>query len=242
MILSHRNRFVTLLPWKSASQTLRLRLADYDESPYSRFYHFNPYLNRVVHQHLTCADFMALPEGKLDYLVAVFVRNPYDRVWSAFRQVRHDIAVQPEGRFASAWVRTLVHEQLAANAAQLRAAGDDFDTWVTLLRDEQVFEAGRNTSLPLHPAHYWTHVAGRTVAGFIGRVETFEADFRRFRALAAVGEVPLVNDNVTELVSEPAGYPSGYRYAARMSARSRARITELFQDDFDIFGYETVRG
>ncbi len=63
MIISHRKRFIILAPWKTASSTIRARLGGYCESPYSTFYHFNPILKRVVHQHLTYADFAALPES-----------------------------------------------------------------------------------------------------------------------------------------------------------------------------------
>jgi hypothetical protein len=72
MILSHAKRFVMFLPWKTASQTTASRIAAYNESPYSRFFHFNPHLCRVVHQHLICADFAALPESKNGYFLASF--------------------------------------------------------------------------------------------------------------------------------------------------------------------------
>lgn len=240
MIVSHRRQFVLLLPWKCASQTLRLRLAAHDESPYSPFFHFHPGLNRVVHQHLTCADFLCLPEAKLGYLVAGFVRNPYDRVMSGFRQLQHDAREQPQREFPAPWIRDLVCEQIAENFALLCRAGFDFDRWVSLLGEQQILEAGRNTNFPLHPAHYWTHVAGRQVAGFIGRVERFEEDFDRFLARAGIEDAPRGNENVADLAGDSAGNPFGYRYAARMSPRSRARIHELFRDDFEIFGYERV--
>ncbi len=57
-----------------------LRLQPFNESPYDLFFYFNTYLNRIVHQHLTCAEFVCLPEGKLEYFRGSFVRNPYDRI------------------------------------------------------------------------------------------------------------------------------------------------------------------
>ncbi|WP_199920165.1 sulfotransferase family 2 domain-containing protein [Polynucleobacter asymbioticus] len=93
-----------MLPWKTASQSLVIRLAHLDQSPYSKFFSFNTHLNRVVHQHLTCADYLNLPEAKLDYFLASFVRNPYDRVYSGFRQIQADIVAQPYLHYDKVWV------------------------------------------------------------------------------------------------------------------------------------------
>jgi hypothetical protein len=180
MIISHKNRFMMLGPWKTASQTTRARLRRYDESQYPTFFYFNTYLNRVVHQHITRAEFECLPEAKLGYLAATFVRNPYDRAYSGFRQLQKDIQEQPSASFPEPWIRDLVRQQLAENFAQLCRAGFQFDDWIALVRDEQVYEIGRNSNFPLHPAHYWFHIGDVRAVDFIGQVETFEADFRRF--------------------------------------------------------------
>jgi hypothetical protein len=111
---------VIFSPWKSASSTVRLRFCSYDESPYSSSFHFNPYLNRVVHQHLTLADFRLLPESRLGYTTASFVRNPYDRAYSGFIQFQRDIAEQPRAAYPSAWIKELVTAQFAENAAPHR--------------------------------------------------------------------------------------------------------------------------
>ena len=136
MIISHKKEFVMLAPWKTASQTMHARLREYNESRYPRFFYFNRYLNRVVHQHITRAEFDCLPEAKLGYLTAAFVRNPYDRAYSGFRQLQEDIQEQPCRSFPEQWIRDLVRKQLAENYSQLRDAGFQFDAWVALLRDE----------------------------------------------------------------------------------------------------------
>src|SRR5437763_3853042 len=133
MIISHHKRFVIFAPWKCASSTLHLRLGTFDESPYPRFHYFNPFLNRVVHQHLTCAEFQALPEARLDYRRAAFVRNPYERVVSGFRQLRRDAALQPQAEFPEPRVRTIVMQQLEHNRAQLARANYGLNAWVRLL-------------------------------------------------------------------------------------------------------------
>jgi len=212
------------------------RLESLDDSPYSQLFDFNPHLNRVVHQHLTCADFACLPESRLGYFTASFVRNPYDRVYSGFRQFRKDILEQPQPGFSEPWIRELVVKQLAGVSAQLHAASFQFDEWLGLVTDDQVYEAGRNTSFPLHPAHYWTHIAGRQAVDFIGRVENFETDFQLFLDRAGIGPLPVVNANVVELEAAAAN-PHGYRYIDRMQARSIAKINRLFARDFELFGY-----
>jgi hypothetical protein len=240
MLISHQHRFVMFLPWKTASQTMVARLEPFNESPYSRFFDFNPHLNRVVHQHITCADFCCLPEHKLGYALASFVRNPYDRVYSGFRQLKKDIADQPLVQYPSDWIRRLVQEQLAANEAQIKEAEGDFNDWVSLLDEGQILEQGRNTNFPLHPSHYWTHLAGRTFADFVGRVESFEADFARFCQLVGLSQLPQINTNVVELSQSSSLGDVGYRYVDRMSAESIQKINSMFAEDFDLFGYSRV--
>lgn len=240
MIISHQKRFVMLLPWKTASQTMVVRLIPYNESPYDSYFHFNPQLNRVVHQHMTLADYRCLPESRLGYFAAAFVRNPYDRVYSGFRQLQKDLETQPELPYPDPWIRDLVMRQLSENLSQLREAEYRFDRWLELVADEQVYEAGRNTNFPLHPAHYWTHQGGRRAVDFIGRVETFEADFERFRKKVRIGTLARENANVVDLEGGASANLHGYRYVDRMNPRSVEKINRLFAADFDLFGYPRV--
>ena len=230
------------MPWKTASQTMALRLDEYNESPYARFFYFNTYLNRVVHQHITCADFAALPESKLEYLLASFVRNPYDKAYSGFRQLQTDIEEQPKAgsHYPKPWIYAHVMKQLAENLAQLKQAEFQFDNWIELITEAQVYEIGRNTNFFLHPAHYWTHLAGRKSVDFIGKVENFEDDFKNFLSLVKIEQVTQINDNVVDLGGHTAKNAFGYRYVDRMSARSIEKINRLFSEDFELFGYEKI--
>ena len=130
--------------------------------------------------------------------------------------------------------------QLAENLSQLQRAGFEFESWLRLIEDEQIAEVGRNTSFPLHPSHYWTHHRGQQAVGFIGRVETFEADYRRMCNALGVESTSDANANVDAPENELAGDMRGYRYADRMSSRARRRVNELFRDDFELFGYERL--
>jgi hypothetical protein len=240
MIVSHKKSFVMLLPWKTASQTVRRRLARYDAGLYSEFFYFNSYLNRVVHQHITCADFACLPESKIGYFIGAFIRNPYDRVYSGFRQLQTDIKLQPRAKYPAPWIRDLVASQLAENQLQLQRAQYEIDAWLKLVGDEQIYEIGRNSNFPLHPVHYWTHIAGKQVVDFVGRVEAFEEDFEAFLSKVGIASVEQVNANVVEMQGDSKVNPFGYRYVNRMNSRSIGRINALFKDDFEIFGYDKV--
>lgn len=241
MIVSPKHKLVMLLPWKTASQTLRARLKHVDQSPYPEFFHFNRHLNRVVHQHLTLADFLLLPESRQDYRLAVFVRNPYDRVVSGFRQLLHDIMTQPQRPFPQPWIRDLVAQQLADNFALVCKAQFQVDAWFLHLPAYQVLEAGRDTNLPLHPAHYWTHAGARQVADFVGRVERFEEDFM---ALCRIFGIEGAGTQDVNRSRDPDGVPDahGYAYAGGLHPRTIARINDLFRADFELFGYKRLPG
>jgi hypothetical protein len=241
MIISHQKRFILFAPWKTASSTLHRRLGSFNESRYPRFYYFNAFLNRVVHQHLTCAEFQALPEARPAYRRASFVRNPYDRFFSGFRQLRRDAALQPQAEFPEPWIRDLVVRQLEENRAQLARANYDFNTWVGLVTEDQVFEIGRNSSFPLHPAHYWTDIAGSRYVDFVGRVEDFEHDFARFCCAVGVPPPALGNANVPFAEkAAPVDVARSFVHSRLLDRRSIDKINSLLSADFDLFGYERL--
>lgn len=235
MIISHSRKFILLSPWKTASQTLHASLHGYNDSPYERSFYFNETLGRVVNQHKTLADVMALPEGIIGYKIAAFVRNPYDRAYSGFLQIQRDFQCQPREAFEPSWVGDLVKAQISENMTRIIKAAFDFDTWIALLPEYEIFDSGRNTNMPLHPAHYWTHVAGRPKADFVGKVESFNEDFSAFCEFVRI-EMPLIQiRNATE--GEGGAKIGSSKYAGRMSRKSRDKINELFAKDFDIFNY-----
>lgn len=227
-----------MAPWKTASSSCHSSLASFNQSAYPRFFHFNPHLNRVVHQHATLADLLALPEGKLGYAIGSFVRNPYDRAYSGFLQIQRDVENQSRLHFETEWIGALVKTQIATNMSRLISAGLDFNKWIQILPAHEVFEPGHNTNMVLHPCHYWTHVNGEQKVGFVGKVEQFDADFERFCDFVAIEQPAIQVANVsTGQVQQATGES---RYAARMSRAALDRINELFALDFDYFGYTMV--
>lgn len=238
VILSHKHRFIMLTPWKAASQTLQARLKSYDEGTYPKFYYFNPHLNRVVHQHITCADLASLPEGRLGYFVGAFVRNPYDRAYSGFWQLQRGMVEQQKWSYPAPWIGDLVRKQWSDLYSQFCRAEFEFDKWIRIIGDEQIYEIGTNSSFNLHPAHYWTHLAGEKIADFVGKIETFDSDFQRFISDVGIGPVETINVNVVDLKGDAESNPFGYKYVNRMNSASRSRINDLFDRDFELFGYE----
>ena len=238
MIISHTHNFILMMGWKTASSTCRRSLERYDESNYQQFFAFNPILNRVVHQHITLAEFNALPEARRDYKIGAFVRNPYDRAYSAFIQIQRDFESHPRFHFQEAWVGDLVRTQISENMRRVVLAAFDFNKWLQLLPDYEVFDVGRNASMVLHPAHYWTHIGGRQLAEFVGKVESFQSDFQRFCAFAGIDPPEIINANVSEQME--ALEASSSKYAGRMSRRSLDRVNDLFQEDFRLFDYERL--
>jgi hypothetical protein len=240
MIFSRTHSFSLLLPWKTASQTLVARLLPYDQSPYPRFYYFNKHLNRVVHQHITLPDFRLLPESHEVSKIGVFIRNPYDRAYSGFRQLQTDLQQQPRQPYPCKWVKELVLKQLEENRRGIESANYDFDTWIANLTEDQVYESGRNSSFPLHPLHYWTHNAGELFVDFVGKVEAFEIDLEKLQELFGISISSKANSNVVDIQGDAKKSSHGYRYTNRMSKKSIDKINHIFNADFELFSYTQI--
>jgi hypothetical protein len=188
-------------------------------------------LNRVAHRHIGCADFVAYPEAAVGYTTAAFVRNPYDRVYSGFIQVRRDLKTQIDAPFPAPWIRELVPKQLEENRARLIAADCDFDRWVADLPADRIREVGIDTSFPVHPAHYWTHLSGERYVSFVGTVENFEADLAAFCGRVDVAVPPAIDRDVSGGAVAPAG---AYRCTGAMNAASIEKINALFDEDLQL--------
>ncbi len=239
MIVLPTQKLAMLLPWKTASQTLRLRFQHLNRSPYPLDFHFNPHLNRVVHQHVILSDYLAMPESLAGYELAVFARNPYDRVFSGFQQLLRDIEYHPKRQYPAPWIRELVMEQVAEVAALIARANGDVNRWFKLLPPHLILETGRNICLPLHPLHYWTHYHGSTVAHFIGRMEQFEAGFATLCGRYNIIPAHTLSTNQSKAgLKEPDAH--GYHYAHHFQPDTIAKINELFHTDFQLLGYKKI--
>jgi len=234
MILNYDKKFLIFSPWKNASSTLHRRLENFNQSPYPRFYYFNENLKRIVHRHITIADFKSLPEYLLDLKKIAFIRNPYDRVYSGFLQIQKDIKARPKMVFPEAWIKNYVLQQLKVNEQKLVQANYDFNQWVSILEPEDIYQIGGNSSLPLHPTHYWTHDLGNQFVDFIGKVESFEEDFIKMLSYLQISDSYNLK-NVNVIPNEGA---LAYKYIDKMSKHSINKINYLFEKDFQLFEYK----
>jgi len=228
MLLSISKRFVILFPWKTASSTINTRIGCYNESPYSSFFYYNKHIETVTHQHITLAQFLRLPESKTIDFKATFVRNPYDRAWSAFQQIKRDILNQPMANFPDNWIRDLVLEQLRENKRALELADGNFDLWVKNLKYHDIYCVAKNSNLILHPIHFWTHNDNALTVDFIGRVEQFESDFKKLVDILNLTPQNSLNVNVSDDHSERPPNQYGYKHTHRMDNKTIEKLNEMF--------------
>jgi len=240
VIFSNIHNFALLAPWKTASNTLNLRLGHLNESPYSAIHDFNEHLLRIAHQHITYLEFLGLPESRCDPTVGAFVRNPYDRAYSGFMQLRWDIGVLPQADFRLPWVRESVLEHMERLAVQIRAADGDFDTWFASVREDQIYAIGSGSSFGLYPCHYWTGTGGNKQIAFVGKVEDYESDLQRFCDLVGVTQRNQTQSANVRFSEQAGAAEHQYRYADRMSPASIDKINALFDRDFELFDYQRL--
>ncbi len=239
MLLLPTQKLALLFPVKTASQTLQARLESLGVRPYPKLFHFNPHLRRITHQHLTLSDWAALPEHDQGYQLAVFVRNPYDRVFSGFIQLQRNFQVLPRLQYPEPWIRERVLEQLARAWAGASRAGFDVNRWFQQLPEHEILDAGQGGTLCLHPCIYWTHRGKELGVDFLGKVEHFEADFDRLRARYGIGETNRLDANRSDAALASADSDQ-YLYARRLAPGTIDRINVLFRQDFDRLGYDRI--
>ncbi len=120
----------------------------------------------------------------------------------------------------------------------MKKANDDFDAWINILTEEQVYDVTLNSSLPLYPAHYWTHINKGKYVDFIGKVENYENDLECVCKEIGVEAEKGVNKNITSSCTVKEN--ELYKYARFMNSKSRDKINSLFREDFELFGYEKI--
>ena len=181
-----------------------------------------------------------LPEAAMGYKIAVFIRNPYDRVYSGFQQIIRDFINQPKMHFTQPWIHELINQQLADNFLEVCTSEYNVNLWFLRLPVYKIFEIGRDSSLYLHPNYYWTHKLGKQSVDFVGRVENFEEDFKIL--CEKYGFEPSSNESVnqsTEFNNKQNEF--GYRYIKYLDPKVILRINEIFKADFDYFSYKVIQ-
>lgn len=149
------------------------------------------------------------PEEFDQYFKFAFVRNPWERLVSAYvyhMQDRHSPAVQT-------WIR----QQFGGFA--------DFDEFV---RHWVPQRAIRSERMHFRPQSYFITLGGRVGVDFLGRMETLEEDFATI-ARRLGREVSLPRLNAT---------PRDRPYRDYYTAVSRQIVADVYAEDIQRFGYQ----
>ena len=170
----------------------------------------------VSHFHYPVCRYSAFnPTAFRQYFKFGFVRNPWDRLLSAYAYLRaHIDKTRPFPN--TLWARRHLSEF------------DDFERFVLALRDPS---ARRTIMRHIHfrPQLDWTSMPGstRVELDFVGRFETLAEDFRKIaQRLDIDADLPVTN------ASSHGDYRNEY------STRMRAIAAELYREDIDAFSYE----
>ena len=169
--------------------------------------------------HTTAAQFALIcPAEWRDYFSFGFVRNPWDRLLSAYRylmQLPPELGIEQQDFVRQRWLR---YE-------------NDFEGFVGAL-------AAEPTSI-FFVAHLWPQVyylcdpSGEVMVDFVGRYERLHEDWARVCHRIGI-EAPLPHLRRTSERRPP--------YTAVYTPRSREQVATLYRQDIEAFGYEFDSG
>jgi len=220
MVISHRHKYLYFVAPKCASATVRHSLRNFTDfgSPVTKYVKYK--------QHVTIAKFLSSEHGALfnaGYLRFSFVRNPYDRLYSAYVQDRNDV-VRP--------VRTRSWQRWWSKRKIFNRIGDDFNRYVTeylrhaKTRDDWVW-------INFCPIHAFTHLHGECVMDFLGRAEDVEGSLAELSTRLGIEIEKTENRNVRV---QPIG--GQLKYLHHYNRQSLEVVNELYREDFEYFGYQ----
>ncbi len=226
MIISHRHKFIFICNGKTGTTSIERGLDGYDESVDMN--HGSPGLWDGKHMPASVAKAM-LPKAVWDsYYKFLFVRNPYDWFVSAYRHnfrsrlklrklLRHP-SLAPE----MIWTFFLFRKERSKQILD----GSDVDFHHDFLR--------KYRGLPLAETLWQTSYAcdpdGNLLVDFVGRFENLNEDIHKVQqAIGLSFNVPHLNASTRQT------------YQDCLTASAMQRISELWAEDFRVFGYPTER-
>jgi hypothetical protein len=165
--------------------------------------------------HIPAARFQAIDAGKFSrYFKFCVVRNPYDRLHSAYEYLRPHVG--KEGFLDFVW------------ATENLAAYDSFEAFVLAMRDRAV--RGRIMRYThFRPQHHWVRLPFGSACAMdkVGRYENLAEDYREItdRLGVTVPDLPLSRKG-------PAG-----DYRGVYTPAMKAIVEEMYGADLKLFGY-----
>lgn len=143
-------------------------------------------------------------------LVIAFVRNPWDRLLSAYHFHKRKFIEQHPDKIAA-------------------GQGKRFSTFELWVRN--IEHRGRFESQNLRPQLSWIqNTEGQIKAEFIGRFENMDADYLRICEQLKIPPKPLLHKNKS--VQRPSDYREAY------NPYLRSIVEEYYQADISLFGYQ----
>ncbi|MFQ5889813.1 MAG: sulfotransferase family 2 domain-containing protein [Gemmatimonadota bacterium] len=234
-------RFLFFHVPKAAGTTIQRSLVDYLLNCFVWEVREREDKRLIYMDHVAYPDYLQIKEltWTRAHLKCCFVRNPYDRAYSAFVQHCHYVRTLPQVGLLDRYptVKRQFEEEYRT-ASELTFT--DF-----MQRLPQRLEDYRDDNylyVNFYPQHCWTHDDGRSVLDFVGRVEDFRKDFSamcRFLGLktprirrALIRKRPRRS---RDLLSEGA-----YKYLNQYSSEALEIVDRVYQEDFRLFGYPRV--
>jgi len=172
---------------------------------------------RHTGNHATVADYqLAFSRQEFErFFTFTFVRNPWDRLVSAYHFLKNGGRNEEDRRWA-----------------ETHLAG--FDSFEGFVRD-WVDRKNIHTALHFIPQYRFITLPGRTgpQVDFVGSLENIEADFARVRECVG-GAAELTCDNRT------AGRQGDYR--SYYDRRTREIVARAYREDIELLGYDFESG
>lgn len=214
MNVSDRYRYIYFVAPKCGSATARYALKPYTDIGYPV---------TQVEQHVTIRKYLAKyeTEGRFErYFKFTFVRNPYDRIYSGFKQ---DLLA------STRW-----EPWISRKAPIFARIGENFERYLI----EHAAKADIRNAwdwICFCPMTEFAYLDGMRVVDWVGRMETIKQD------LTTLGErlgVPIGDIGHYNKKSAAADGPAdAYRYLDRYTPDALACVNELYAEDFAAFDY-----
>ena len=163
MIINDENKFVFISVPKTGSTSIRRRLGSFEDPP-PEIYHMS--IEDVLKQY---------PHVK-DYFKFAFIRNPYDRIFSTYINLKYD---------GHHW------------ATELKGK-ETFREFVLDFKNSEY-----SKYIHLQPQSSCVKIGGNLAVDFLGKFENLQKDFRKVEEILNLEPEPLIKIRVSSKDKEP---------------------------------------
>jgi len=147
-----------------------------------------------------------------EYFLFCFVRNPYDRLYSAYKNK----VVEP--------VHSGAKNILENHGVELGMGFKEFVDIVVSIPDRDIDRHLRSQS-------WFLTYEGRILPRYIGKLETFDADWSKLNSRFNLGMVRHKNSTASLSATD---------FASQYSTELEEKVFNRYKEDFEFFGYERL--